>query len=486
MSRYLTLLNYWARATLPALVVIGFGATTFRNAVVESIASTPHPELVYLILGGFFLALVLIWAALVQFLREESILIRWQARQPHARQYFLDSLKSSPALTPVYNLLAGKSKIPLRMRQSAVQSEITAFENHLFDKLTLPGYIGGALIGLGLVGTFVGLLGTLRDLSGLFTALIGDQAGVQLSQAEMFKDMITRMQAPMKGMGTAFVASLYGLLGSLIVGLVLMSVRKIGIQVVDRVHTSVREYDYGAGSDVGVALQADGDMAWAESERWNAMYTDMRERNENLMSLVLRMQDETNSVLQAASELNQSMRERNELDGVIVKVIAGGTEALSMASDHYESILRSAADTRADIQSMVQATNAINETLQARNNIDSLVQRALAEGMHWMNAWDEISIEVRRMRSAFESSAQHDQALQLEQNTHLKYLLDAGVRQESALQSLLHQAAQQAGKSAQEQQTLVHALDNCRQSFEEVGSKLRFALNLNADKNPIQ
>jgi hypothetical protein len=483
LSRYLTLLSYWVRATFPALVVIGFGVTTFRAAVIESIESTPHPELVYVILGGFFLALFLAWWALARFVREEAVLIRWQAKPPALRQELLSKLHWTPALTPLYDLLSGKSKLPLRMRQAAVQSEIEEFENHLFGKLTLAGYIGGALIGLGLVGTFVGLLATLRDLSSLFEALIGGNGGPALTQAEMFKDMISRMQAPMKGMGTAFVASLYGLLGSLIVGLVIMNVRKIGSLLVDRVHKSVREYDYGVGSDVGVALQAD--MAWAESERWKAMYSDMRERNENLMALVLRMQDETTAVLQASKDLNQSMRDRNELDGVMAKVIAGGADALAKASEHHESILRSAADTRIDIQSMVQATKSINETLQARNSIDALVQRALSEGMHWMTAWDEISTELRRVRGFLESSSQQGQALQLEQNTHLKYLLEAGLRQESALLNVLHQTGQHASSSMAEHKSLVHALETCRQSFEEVGSKLRLQLNLNAAKNPM-
>ena len=482
MSRYSTLINYWVRATFPALVIIGFGTTVFRNAVVESILSTPHPELVYLIFGGFFAALFFTWIALYRFIREESVLIRWQAQPFAARLDWVDQLQWVPSLKPVYDLLSGRSKLPLRMRQSAVQSEIEEFEKSLLDRLTLPGYIGGALIGLGLVGTFIGLLGTLRDLSGLFNALIGDQGGQALTQAEMFKDMITRMQAPMRGMGTAFVASLYGLLGSLIVGLVIMNVRKIAILLVDRVHKSVRDYDYGAGSDLGVALEVDGDRAWAEAERWNAMYAEMRERNEGLMALVLRMQDETNGVLKAAFELNQTMRERNELDGVISRVISSGTEALAKATDHYESILQSAADTRSDIQSMVQATHLINETLQERNNIDALVQRALSEGLHWMNAWDEISTEMRRVRTVIETSSAQGHSLQLEQSNQLKYLLECGVRQESALHSLVHQTGQQAVVSAAEQKALVSALVACQETFADASSKLRFQLSLSADK----
>jgi hypothetical protein len=82
--------------------------------------------------------------------------------------------------------------------------------------------LGGALIGLGLVGTFIGLLGTLDELGNLFSALMGNSSA-GATQADMFKDMLQKLQAPMRGMGTAFVASLYGLMGSLLLGMVVMS-----------------------------------------------------------------------------------------------------------------------------------------------------------------------------------------------------------------------------------------------------------------------
>jgi hypothetical protein len=77
------------------------------------------------------------------------------------------------------------------------------------NALVLPNYIGGALVGIGLVGTFIGLLGTLDDLSTLFASLDGAGAATDSSDAgAMFGDMVRRLRDPIRGMGTAFVASL--------------------------------------------------------------------------------------------------------------------------------------------------------------------------------------------------------------------------------------------------------------------------------------
>jgi hypothetical protein len=57
-------------------------------------------------------------------------------------------------------------------------------------------------------------------------------------------------------MGTAFVASLYGLLGSLIVTLMMVSVRKTAASCVHQIHKAVRQMGYGAQMKDGLQAQA--------------------------------------------------------------------------------------------------------------------------------------------------------------------------------------------------------------------------------------
>jgi hypothetical protein len=475
MKNFLKQTGYWLRASLPALAILLAGSTVFRTAVVSSIESTPHPVLVYLIFGSFAVGLLMSWRTLYHFLREEKYLRVWRSSPASVRSEVRSRSRWKSELSPVYDLLDGKAKLPLRMRQAAVESELQEFDKGLSNRLSLPSYIGGALVGLGLVGTFIGLLGTLQDLASLFSSMMtNSEVNATQTQTELFQAMLSKLQAPMRSMGTAFVASLYGLLGSLILGLVVIAVRKTGDEVVAAVRQSVRELDYGSGGN----LEVDGDRAWAESERWNTMYDDMRERNEGLISIVLQMQDETRDVMKSARELNHTMRERNELDGVIARIVAESTSVLARATEHYEGIMISAAATRTDIQAMVNATLLINQTLQQRNQIDAMVQQVLSNGPHWMDAWDQMNSELARLRSHAESASREEHALLGEQNLQLKFVLDSVMRQESGIQILTREIGTTQASEKSEQRDLLQGLKQCRESFEEVGSKLRLQLGL--------
>ncbi|RME97458.1 MAG: flagellar motor protein MotA, partial [Alphaproteobacteria bacterium] len=75
-------------------------------------------------------------------------------------------------------------------------------------------YLVGLLIFLGLLGTFWGLLQTINS--------VGQTIGSLDTQGNdglvLFEELKTGLEAPLKGMGTAFSSSLFGLAGSLVLG----------------------------------------------------------------------------------------------------------------------------------------------------------------------------------------------------------------------------------------------------------------------------
>lgn len=75
-------------------------------------------------------------------------------------------------------------------------------------------YIGNLLVFLGLLGTFWGLLETVNAVA----ATIGGLATSGGAAEDAVAQLITNLQEPLSGMGTAFSSSLFGLGGSLIVG----------------------------------------------------------------------------------------------------------------------------------------------------------------------------------------------------------------------------------------------------------------------------
>ncbi len=237
----LPLRRQWLAFLAPVVLVLVGALGFFRAAVVASIASTPHPELVYAILAVFFIGVVLATVTLWRYTRETLLAQAWMAASAGGRQRILEQEVSNTYLQHLLRLFKLPRLVPPAVQQAMVDQEVAAIEARLEDRLTLPQYLAGALVGLGLVGTFVGLLGTLEDLGKLFGALANTDSSNTGNPADLFADMVRRLQEPMRGMGTAFVASLYGLLGSLVLGLQVLLVAKVGHQLSNLILNLVRQ-----------------------------------------------------------------------------------------------------------------------------------------------------------------------------------------------------------------------------------------------------
>ena len=103
-----------------------------------------------------------------------------------------------------------------RVSLSAVslRTLLDGIATRLDESREISRYLIGLLVFLGLLGTFYGLLETLRSVGGVINGLTIGTNDV----ARAFNDLKTGLQAPLSGMGTAFSASLFGLAGSLVLG----------------------------------------------------------------------------------------------------------------------------------------------------------------------------------------------------------------------------------------------------------------------------
>ncbi len=239
-ERRILLVQQWAGALLPVGLVLILGWVFFRKAIIQSIATTPHPELIYIILGTFFTGVALSTVTLYRYSAEGNLMFLWLHTAEKNRYQLITQLKWRTYFMPIYQIFLGHRSIHEKSQQAIIEQEIDVIQERLSDRLALPQYLSGALIGLGLVGTFIGLLGTLEDLGKLFGALV-QTSNVDVNPAEIFTDMVRRLQDPMRGMGTAFVASLYGLLGSLLLGMQILAVEKVGHSLTNQLHTLVRQ-----------------------------------------------------------------------------------------------------------------------------------------------------------------------------------------------------------------------------------------------------
>ena len=96
----------------------------------------------------------------------------------------------------------------------SLRTLLDGIATRLDESREISRYFIGLLVFLGLLGTFYGLLETLRSVGGVISTLSIGSGDV----GRAFNDLKNGLQAPIAGMGTAFSASLFGLAGSLVLG----------------------------------------------------------------------------------------------------------------------------------------------------------------------------------------------------------------------------------------------------------------------------
>ncbi len=123
------------------------------------------------------------------------------------------SSKPPILLAPMASLLRDKAG-HISLSTSATASLMDTIGNRLDESRGTSRYLVGLLVFLGLLGTFWGLLETINSVGKTINALGGNGGSGGL----IFDELKTGLAAPLKGMGTAFSSSLFGLSGSLILG----------------------------------------------------------------------------------------------------------------------------------------------------------------------------------------------------------------------------------------------------------------------------
>src|SRR3954447_19263503 len=97
---------------------------------------------------------------------------------------------------------------------TSLQALLDGIASRLDETRETSRYLIGVLIFLGLLGTFYGLLETVRSVGGVIAGLNVSANDV----ARAFADLKAGLASPLSGMATAFSASLFGLAGSLVLG----------------------------------------------------------------------------------------------------------------------------------------------------------------------------------------------------------------------------------------------------------------------------
>lgn len=120
---------------------------------------------------------------------------------------------ASPRLLGPMATMLGERQGRLSLSPAVMRSLLDGIGLRLDESREMSRYSIGLLIFLGLLGTFWGLLETVNTVGDAIAKLsVGGDA------ATTFQQLKTSLEGPLRGMGTAFSSSLFGLAGSLVLG----------------------------------------------------------------------------------------------------------------------------------------------------------------------------------------------------------------------------------------------------------------------------
>ncbi len=116
-------------------------------------------------------------------------------------------------LQPVARLLAGRDRSKLSLSAPTLRSLLDGIYLRLEETRDVSRYLIGLAIFLGLLGTFWGLLVTIRSVAEIIGSL-----GAGTDAVAMFATLKENLKQPLNGMATSFSTSLFGLASSLVLG----------------------------------------------------------------------------------------------------------------------------------------------------------------------------------------------------------------------------------------------------------------------------
>lgn len=119
-----------------------------------------------------------------------------------------------PALLAPLARMLGERRGRVSFSAISMRTVLDGVAGRLDESRELSRYLVGLLILLGLLGTFWGLLHTVRSVGGVIGGLTLDGRDLTITLGNLQHGL----EAPLSGMGQAFSASLFGLAGSLVLG----------------------------------------------------------------------------------------------------------------------------------------------------------------------------------------------------------------------------------------------------------------------------
>ncbi|MBV8073227.1 MAG: hypothetical protein JO270_25240 [Acidobacteriaceae bacterium] len=266
-------------------------------------------------------------------------------------------------LAPMANMLSAREG---RTREGAgrftlsapaMRSVLDGIASRLDESRELSRYMTGLLIFLGLLGTFWGLLQTV----GAVSDVIGGMSMASGDLNSLFDQLKAGLVRPLRGMGTAFSASMFGLSGALVLGFLDLTAG----QAQNRFFNELEEWLAGITRLSSGAL---GEGEWPVPVYVQALLEQTAENLDNLQLMLSRGEEsriQANQTMAALTERIAALSDAMRMSQQLMLRLAESQSALGPA-------IQRLSDQRAD-------SGYAEGTRIHLRNIEIILQRLLNE-----------------------------------------------------------------------------------------------------------
>ncbi|MBS0520677.1 MAG: flagellar motor protein MotA [Proteobacteria bacterium] len=378
-----------------------------------------------LVLGIFF-----VFRQVILLSPEVTWIRRYQHRETGAAPPSDDSIN---LLAPLAAMLGERQDF--RLSPTATRALLDGIATRLDERRELARYLIGLLIFLGLLGTFWGLLQTIGSVADAIAGL-HVAAGDPL---QMFSMLQASIEGPLKGMATAFGASLFGLSGSLVLGFLELQAS----QAQGRFHTELEEWlaratSLSAPSPAGEARPSVPAYIEALLER-NAENTDgllralkrVEESRQSMISTYGTLVDRLGSLAETVRTQQALLARFTELSIDLRGSVAKLSERAAAAEELFPRAIeeserrqtRALAELQAAVNRLIEQPVAERDAAQTKRLEERLERQA-----------DEVRGALARLSERLpdadrEAVATHQRNIE----THLARLVEEGARDRAAL-----------------------------------------------------
>jgi len=279
--------------------------------------------------------------------------VDWVERFRHAEAGDAPELPGSRLLGSMARMLTGRRSDRLSLSATSMRTVLDGIRTRLDESRDVSRYLIGLLVFLGLLGTFWGLLDTLRAVGNVITNLRieGADAG------QIFTALRDGLQAPLTGMGTAFSSSLFGLASSLVLGFVDLQ----AAHAQNRFYNDLEEWLSGQTRLASGGLGGDGEGSVPAYIQ--ALLENTADSLDKLQRIMARGDEERRSVDARIIELTEEVSRLAEQSHSEQRGLIGLTR------------------TQAELQGVLGRLADVNEAGTARENDQTEQLRAMAQGL---------------------------------------------------------------------------------------------------------